>query len=256
MNGELNDLVAPKDVILHTIGEIGADGATYHAVEFTGDTIDEMNVSGRMTLCNMAIEMGGKTGIVEPDKKTLDYLSGRSLYPFNVEVSDPDANYVRELYVNASRLEPMVACPHTVDNVRPVSEIEETEVNQVFIGSCTNGRLEDLVAAVKILNGRKISSNVRLMVTPASFKVYREANKMGIIDTIMEAGGVVCNPSCGACFGGHNGILAPGEVGVTTSNRNFQGRQGSPEAYVYLTSPSTAAATAITGRITDPREVV
>ena len=255
VNGELHDLVAPKDVILHTIGEIGADGATYHAVEFTGDTIDEMSVSGRMTLCNMAIEMGGKTGLVEPDKKTLDYLSGRSLYPFNIEISDPDADYIRELNVNASRLEPMVACPHTVDNVRPVSEIEETEVNQVFIGSCTNGRLEDLIAAVRILKGRKIASNLRLMVTPASFKVYREANKMGIIDTIMEAGGVVCNPSCGACFGGHNGILAPGEVGVTTSNRNFQGRQGSPEAYVYLTSPSTAAATAITGRITDPREV-
>jgi 3-isopropylmalate/(R)-2-methylmalate dehydratase large subunit len=256
VEGRLKEPVAPKDVILKVAGEIGADGATYNAIEFRGETIEEMSMGGRMTLCNMAIEMGGKTGIVEADETTQRYLKDRTSNPYNLVRSDPDAEYKETLEIDAEGLEPMVSKPHSVDNVAPVSTLADIEVDQVFIGSCTNGRIEDLTIAAKILKGNQIAKSTRLIVTPASFEVYREANRRGIIDTLMWAGGTVCNPSCGACFGGNNGILAPGEVGLTTSNRNFKGRQGSPEAYVYLSSPATAAASALTGRITDPREVM
>jgi len=255
VNGSLCDWVTPKDVILKIAKEIRADGATYKAIEFSGSTIDEMSMSGRMTLCNMAIEMGGKTGIVAPDVTTINYLRDRVEGNMKPIKADRDAVYSDTYNIDGSTLEPQVACPHAVDNVKPVSEVAGKSVNQVFIGSCTNGRLEDLKIAAKILDGKHIHPDVRLMVTPASFEVYRKANHQNLVKTFMDAGGVVCNPSCGACFGGHNGILAPGEIGLTTSNRNFKGRQGSTESYVYLCSPATAAASALTGVISDPREV-
>ena len=255
VEGKLNQRVAPKDVILKTAKEIGADGATYMALEFGGETIRSMSMAGRMTLCNMAIEMGGKTGIVEPDRVTDVFLKDRVRTKYKIVKSDPDAEYIKILNIDASALEPQVACPHAVDNVKSVTEVAGTKVDQVFIGSCTNGRLEDLDEAAKILKGKRINRDVRLLVTPSSFEVYADANAKGIIKALMDAGGVVCNPSCGACFGGNNGIIAPGEVSLSTSNRNFKGRQGSTEGLVYLCSPATAAASALTGVISDPREV-
>ncbi len=255
VEGKLNQRVAPKDVILKTSKEIGADGATYMALEFGGETIRSMSMAGRMTLCNMAIEMGGKTGIVEPDWVTDAFLKDRVRSKYKIVKSDPDAEYIKTLNIDASALEPQVACPHAVDNVKSVTEVAGIKVDQVFIGSCTNGRLEDLDEAAKILKGKRINRGIRLLVTPSSFEVYADANAKGIIKALMDAGGVVCNPSCGACFGGNNGIIAPGEVSLSTSNRNFKGRQGSTEGLVYLCSPATAAASALTGVISDPREV-
>ena len=254
INGNLPKRVAAKDVILRITKEIGADGATYMALEFTGKTIKTMSIAGRMTLCNMAIEMGAKTGIVEPDEITLAYLKGRVKENFQVVKSDSDAVYARVVSLDVSNLVPQVACPHAVDNVKPVTEVVGTRVDQVFIGSCTNGRFEDLQEAAVILKGKKINPSTRLQITPASVDIYKVALREGLIETFMEAGGVVCNPSCGACFGGNNGILARGEVGLATSNRNFKGRQGSPESDVFLCSPATAAASAIKGVIADPRE--
>jgi 3-isopropylmalate/(R)-2-methylmalate dehydratase large subunit len=255
VKGKLPKWVAAKDVVLKSAKEIGADGATYMAIEYGGETIRSMSMSGRMTLCNMAVEMGAKTGIVEPDRITDDFLRERVKNKYRIITSDPDVAYAKTLNIDASTLEPQVACPHSVDNVKPVTEVADTKVNQVFIGSCTNGRLEDLEVAATILKGKKINRGVRLMVTPASFEVYGKANAKGIIKTLMDAGGVVCNPSCGACFGGNNGLIAPGEVSLSTSNRNFKGRQGSTEGLVYLSSPATAAASALRGVISDPREV-
>ena len=255
VEGKLSKWVAPKDVILKAAGRIGADGATYNALEFTGNTIKDMSVSGRMTLCNMAIELGGKTGIVEPDEKTFNYLIERTNGVFDPVYADPDAIYKEVVEINANLLEPQIACPHKVDNVKPIGQLAGKVINQSFIGSCTNGRLEDLEIAAKILKEKKVHSDVRLLVVPASNGVYREALDSGIISTLLEANAIISNPSCGACFGGHIGLLAPGEVGLTTSNRNFKGRQGSPEAYVYLSSPAVAAASAITGVITDPRDL-
>ena len=255
VDGALPEWVAPKDVVLKTAKEIGADGATYMAIEFGGETIRSMSMAGRMTICNMAIEMGGKTGIVEPDRTTDAFLRDRVRNRYKIIKSDPGAEYAKRLDIDASALEPQVACPHAVDNVKPVTEVAGTKVDQVFIGSCTNGRVEDLEEAAKILKGKRISRDVRLMVTPSSFEVYDAANAKGIIKVLMDAGGVVCNPSCGACFGGNNGVIAPGEVSLSTSNRNFKGRQGSTEGFVYLSSPATAAASALTGVISDPREV-
>jgi len=255
VNGKLSKWVLPKDVILKAAGRIGADGATYNALEFKGNTIKEMSISGRMTLCNMAIELGGKTGIVEPDQKTYNYLKERTNGIFDPLFSDQDAIYKQVVEINANLLEPQIACPHKVDNVKPIGQIAGKAINQSFIGSCTNGRLEDLEIAAKILKGKKVHPDVRLLVVPASKRIYREALDSGIISTLLESDAIISNPSCGACFGGHIGLLAPGEVGLTTSNRNFKGRQGSPEAYVYLSSPAVAAASAITGVITDPRDL-
>ncbi len=255
VEGKLADYVAPKDVILYTAGQIRADGATYNALEFAGTTISDMSVSGRMTLCNMAIEMGGKTGIVEPDEKTLSFLKGRTDGKFDLVHADEDAKYKSVLHVDVDRLEPQIACPHKVDNVKPISEIAEIKVNQAFVGSCTNGRFEDLQIAALILKSRRVHKDVRLLVVPASKEVYLKALDAGIIRDLIEAGATFSNPSCGACFGGHIGLLAPGEVGITSSNRNFKGRQGSPEALVYLASPAVTAASAVTGKITDPRDL-
>jgi len=254
VDGELPKGVYAKDVVLHVIGEIGADGATYMAVEFHGSTIESMSISDRLTICNMAVEMGAKTGMVNSDARTLEYL--RSIgcelrYP--VLRSDDNAHYAEELHIDASKLEPVVACPHRVDNVKAVAEVEGTPVDQVFIGSCTNGRIEDLRVAAKILKGRKVAEGTRLIVIPASQRVLKEALREELIDIFVDAGGVVCNPNCGPCLGGHMGVLADGEVAISTSNRNFIGRMGSPKSEVYLASPATAAASAVEGRITDPR---
>jgi 3-isopropylmalate/(R)-2-methylmalate dehydratase large subunit len=256
VNGSLGRHVYAKDVVLSVAKEIGVSGATYMALEYTGETVADLTVAGRMTLCNMAIEMGAKTGICQPDHKTIRWLrehgadvdEGQALQP------DPDAHYIRTVELDVTGMQPMVACPHNVDNVKPVTEVSDIEINQAFIGSCTNGRLEDLRQAHAILKERQVHRDVRLLVVPASRAVYKEALMEGIIADLVDAGAVVSNPSCAACFGGHIGLLGPGERGITTSNRNFRGRQGSPEAEVYLSSAAVAAASALTGRITHPEE--
>jgi 3-isopropylmalate/(R)-2-methylmalate dehydratase large subunit len=253
--GSFQDLVTPKDLILHVIGRIGADGATYKAVEFTGPAMADISVSGRMTLCNMTAEMGAKTGLVNPDDVTLRYLKARASKPFKVMRSDPDASYERTLEVKLDKVTPQVACPHSVDNVKPVTQVEGTKIDQAFIGSCTNGRLEDLEIAARFLKGKKISRNVRLIITPASQEVYMQALKRGLFEIFVDAGAYVCSPTCGPCFGGHMGLLAAGEVCISSSNRNFVGRMGSPEAEIYLASPATVAASALAGEIVDPRRL-
>jgi 3-isopropylmalate/(R)-2-methylmalate dehydratase large subunit len=253
VTGKLQKLVTPKDVTLNIVGKIGADGAIYKGLEFGGVTIRDMSVDGRMVLSNMAVEMGAKAGIIEPDEKTVDYVKARTDKPFKPVKSDPDATYERVVDVDVSALEPQVAVPHSVDNVKPVSEIEDTEVDQAFIGSCTNGRLEDLRSAAQILKGKKIARGIRLIVIPASQEIYLNALNEGLIKTFMDAGATIGNPNCGPCLGGHMGILAEGEACISSSNRNFVGRMGSTKSFVYLASPATVAASALTGKITDPR---
>jgi len=255
INGQLPDYVYAKDVVLNIIGDVGADGATYMACEFGGETVRNMSVSDRMVLCNMAIEMGGKTGLVEPDQKTIDYIQKRSNKPYEIMKTDSDADSLEKIDIDVNNLEPQIACPHNVDNVKPVTEVEGTEIDQVFLGSCTNGRLSDLRDAAKIIKGNEISSRTRMLVIPASREIYREALDKGIIGIFIDAGAIVCNPCCGPCLGGHVGLLGPGEVSLSTSNRNFKGRQGSSEAEVYLSSAAVAASSAINGKITDPRNL-
>jgi len=256
VEGELPPMVLPKDVILKIVGTVKAEGATYRAVEFQGSTVGAMGVDGRLTLCNMAVEMGAKTGIVEPDEKTLSDLRELGHNPLKGFKCDEDADFSEELNFEVSDLEPQVACPHTVDNVKPVTMVEGTEVNQVFLGSCTNGRLSDLRIAAQILKSKKVRQGVRMIVAPASRKVYAQALAEGLIEVFINAGCAVCSPGCGPCAGAHMGILASGEVCVSTSNRNFKGRMGSGDAEIYLVSPATAAVTAIEGKITDPRRVL
>ena len=253
ITGKLQENVFAKDVVLDIIGKIGADGATYKACEFGGETTRNMSISDRMVLCNMAIEMGGKTGLVEPDQKTINYLKGRSTKPYEIMKTDSDAKSLETMYVDVNELEPQIACPHNVDNVKPVSEVEGTHIDQVFLGSCTNGRLSDLRTAAKIMKGKEVSKNIRMLVIPASREVYTKAMDEGLLRTFVDSGALVCNPCCGPCLGGHIGLVGPGEVSLSTSNRNFKGRQGSPDAEVYLSSAAVAAASAITGKITDPR---
>jgi 3-isopropylmalate/(R)-2-methylmalate dehydratase large subunit len=255
VTGELPNMVTPKDVTLNIVGEIGADGAIYKGLEFGGSTIEEMSIEGRMVLSNMAVEMGAKAGIIEPDQKTLDYVRARTDKQVKPVKSDPDAAYERVVDVDASNLEPQVAVPHSVDNVKPVSEVEDVEIDQGFIGSCTNGRLEDLRSAAQILKGKKIAKGIRLIVIPASQEIYLNAINEGLIKTFMDAGATIGNPNCGPCLGGHMGILAESETCISSSNRNFIGRMGSSKSFVYLASPATVAASAITGKITDPRTV-
>lgn len=252
VEGAFEKLVTPKDLILHVIGEIGSDGAIYKSVEFSGSTIRGMGMDGRMTICNMVVEMGAKNGIVEPDEKTWNYFKIKNAEPYE---SDINAQYETVLEIDASHLEPQVACPHSVDNVKNVCEVVGVEVDQAFIGSCTNGRIEDLRLAATILKGRKVSKGTRLLVVPASREVYMQALREGLLEIFLKSGGIVCNPTCGPCLGGHLGILAAGEVCISTSNRNFVGRMGSAKADVYLASPATVAASAVTGKITDPREL-
>ena len=253
ITGKLGDNVFAKDVVLDIIGKIGADGATYKACEFGGETTRNMSISDRMVLCNMAIEMGGKTGLVEPDQKTFKYLEGRTAKSYNVMKTDDDAESLETIHIDVNELEPQIACPHNVDNVKPVSEVEGTHIDQVFLGSCTNGRISDLRMAAKILKGKEVARGVRMLVIPASREVYTKAMDEGLLKTFVESGALVCNPCCGPCLGGHVGLVGPGKVSLSTSNRNFKGRQGSSEAEVYLSSAAVAAASAITGKITDPR---
>jgi len=252
LEGSLRKYVTPKDLILYIIGKIGASGAIYKAIEFTGSAISRISIGGRMTLCNMAVEMGGKTGLINPDEETLAYVKSRAKRNFKPLRSDPDAKYERTLEINVDQIEPMVACPNSVDNVKPVKTVEGVKIDQAFLGSCTNGRLEDLKAAAEILKGKKISKDVRMIVTPASQDIYLKALRSGLLEIFVEAGALVTNPTCGACFGGHMGLLAPGEVCISSSNRNFVGRMGSPEAEIYLASPVTVAASALAGKIVDP----
>ncbi len=247
--------VTPKDLILSIIGKVGADGATYKATEFTGSTVRNMSLSGRMTLCNMSVEMGAKNGIIEADETTRKFLEGRTDKPYNVLKSDVDASYEKVIEFDASKLQPTVACPSSVDNVKPVSEVGNVPIEQAFIGSCTNGRLEDLRMAAQIMKGKNVKDGVRALVIPASQEVYHQAVDEGLVEIFTDAGALVCGSACGPCLGGHIGLLAAGETCVSTSNRNFIGRMGSTQANVYLASPATVAASALTGKITDPREV-
>jgi 3-isopropylmalate/(R)-2-methylmalate dehydratase large subunit len=252
-SGKFQKFVTPKDLILYVIGKLGANGANYMSLEFTGSAIKNMSIDGRLTICNMVVEAGAKSGIVPPDEKTLEYIKLRSKGKFNFQESDKNAVYDKVLEIDCEKLQPMVACPNSVDNVKPISEISEVEVDQVFIGSCTNGRIEDLRIAAQILKGKKINNNVRLIVIPASQEIYLQSLKEGLLEILVKAGAVIGNPNCGPCLGGHMGLLASGEVCVSTSNRNFIGRMGSSSAKIYLASPATAAASAIYGKIVDPR---
>ena len=251
ITGDLKDNVYAKDVILHIIGKMGADGSTYKACEFAGQTVSDMSVSDRMVLCNMAIEMGGKTGLVEPDTKTIEYVESRSKKPYNIYKTDIDSPSLEVIDIDVGDLEPQVACPHNVDNVKPVSEVD-VEIDQVFIGSCTNGRISDLRDAARILKGNRIAEGTRMLVIPASKEVYSKALDEGLIRIFVDAGALVSAPCCGPCLGGHTGIIGPGEVSLSTSNRNFKGRQGSPDGEVYLASAAVAAASALEGKIVAP----
>jgi 3-isopropylmalate/(R)-2-methylmalate dehydratase large subunit len=255
VSGTFPPRVGAKDLILSIAADIGADGATYKAIEFCGETIRTLDMAGRMTCCNMAIEMGAKAGIVAPDEVTWEYLKGRhTMEPFPL-ASDAGATYAEQRNYNVTKLEPQVATPHNVDQGVPVGKVAGTPVNQVFIGSCTNGRFEDFAEAADVLGKRKFSEKVRVIIIPSSRDEYLKTLRAGLIEKFVTAGALVEAPSCGPCMGGAFGLLAPGEVSLSTSNRNFRGRQGSTEAFVYLCSPATAAASAITGEITDPRGV-
>ncbi|MDP8259280.1 MAG: 3-isopropylmalate dehydratase large subunit [Candidatus Aadella gelida] len=254
VNGSLGKGVYSKDVILYLIGDIGADGATYKSVEFYGDIISEMSVEARFTISNMAVEMGAKCGLMKADKKTTDWVKRHSIRECIPVSADEDAKYVDIRDYDLSELPPQVAKPHTVDSVCPVEEVEGTHIDEVNIGTCTNGRLEDLEIAAKILKGRKIAKGMKLIITPASRRIALECLKRGYVETFINAGGIVNNPGCGPCVGTHQGVLADGENAFSTANRNFKGRMGNPNSNIYLGSPATAAATALEGKIADPRE--
>ncbi|WP_258358706.1 3-isopropylmalate dehydratase large subunit [Moorella sulfitireducens (nom. illeg.)] len=255
-HGRLQPWVGGKDLILFTIGQIGVDGARYMAMEFTGEAISELSMDGRFTMANMAIEAGGKNGIFPVDEKTIDYLRGRLQRDYRIYQSDPDARYAREIDIDAGKIEPQVALPHLPENARSVKEIGEIKIDQVVIGSCTNGRMEDLRVAAHILKGQKVHPEVRLIIIPGTQKIYADALAEGLIATFIAAGAAVSTPTCGPCLGGHMGILARGERAVATTNRNFVGRMGHPESEVYLAGPAVAAASAVKGRIAAPEEVI
>jgi homoaconitate hydratase family protein len=253
LDGQLQQGVYAKDVILKIIGDEGADRANYKAVEFTGDGAENLSLASRLVLTNMAAEMGAKNGYFPPDKKVFDFLKDRAKASYLPVYSDPDADYESVLENDLSTLEPQVACPHTVDNVKSVTEVIGTPFHQAVIGTCTNGRLEDLKVAADILRGKTIASSVRVLVIPASRFEYLKALHEGVIEDLVQAGCIFLNPGCGPCLGAHQGILAPGEVALSTANRNFRGRMGSRDSEIYLASPATVAASVIQGKITDPR---
>ena len=253
IDGELPNNVMSKDVILRLIGDLGADGATYRALEFTGSAVKNMSVASRMTIANMAIEAGAKCALFTPDEKTADYCE-LELNEFQKSlVGDKDAKYLKTVTYRAEDLVPVMACPSQVDKIRDVSTLEGTEIDQVFIGSCTNGRLEDLAAVAEVLKGKKVADYVKLIVTPASRKIYRQAIELGILDTLAEAGAMITHPGCGLCCGRAGGILTDGERVVATNNRNFLGRMGTSKVEIYLASPKTAAACAVAGKIVSPK---
>jgi len=245
-------------VILKIIGTIGASGATYKSCEFVGSTIDNFDVSSRMTICNMAIEMGAKNGIMVPNKATLKYLNektGKSMDKFKIIKPDKDNLYEKEFSFDITDLEPQISCPDDVDNVKNISKVEGVEIDQGFIGSCSNGRLEDLRQASDVLKDKKIHEDVRLIVSPASKEIYKIAIEEGIIETFIDSGAIVCNPGCGPCLGGHMGVLSEGEVSIATTNRNFKGRMGDPNSKVYLANAKVVASSAIKGFIENPENI-
>ncbi|MBN1755637.1 3-isopropylmalate dehydratase large subunit [bacterium] len=256
LEGQLPPDVTSKDIVLHIIGTLGADGAIYKAVEFTGPVIAGMSMASRMVLTNMAVEMGAKNGLIYPDSTTEDWLGEHGVSGYQAIYPDEKAEYARSFSFDLSGLKPQVAFPHTVDNVQPVSVAEGIKVQQVLLGTCTNGRLEDLRAAAGILKGRTIAPGTRMLVLPASRNILLQAVQEGLVETFLRAGAMVLNPGCGPCLGAHQGVLAPGERCLSTSNRNFKGRMGSTESEIYLASPLTAAATALEGKITDPAKYI
>jgi 3-isopropylmalate/(R)-2-methylmalate dehydratase large subunit len=257
VNGPLAKGVFAKDIILYLIGLIGADGASYKALEFHGSAIDDLPMSGRFTIANMSVEAGAKVGLMGTDEKTRAYLSERGRpEKFRQVQADPDAVYERTIEIDGGKIEPMVAKPHTVDNTATVTEVKGTPIQQVFLGSCTNGRLDDLAIAAKIVKGKHRHKATRFLVCPASPEVYMQAMEAGYLADFMRAGATIVNPGCACCVGVHQGALGDGEACLSTSNRNFLGRMGNPEGFIYLASPATAAATALAGAIADPREAL
>lgn len=253
--GKLPQWVTGKDIILHIIGQIGVDGARYQAMEFAGEAINQLSVEERLSICNMAIEAGGKNGIIEPDEKTIEYIDSRAKRPYKIYRSDPDAEYVKTYEFDISEMEPQIACPSLPSNVRPVSQLDHITLDQVVIGSCTNGRITDLRQAALILDGRKVHHDVRLIIIPATQAIYKQALKEGLLEIFLDAEAVVSTPTCGPCLGGHMGILAEGERCLATTNRNFVGRMGHTKSEVYLCNPVVAAASAIAGHIVGPDEI-
>ena len=254
-NGRLRPWVSGKDLILHIIGDIGVDGALYRAMEFGGEAIDSLSIEGRLTMANMAIEAGGKCGIFATDAITEEYLEGRTTQPWSPVVADTDAEYCEVKQYRCEDIEPQVAFPHSPDNTRPISAVGSIPIHQAVIGSCTNGRIEDLRVAAEILKGRKTAPGVRLIVFPATQAIYLQALREGLLEIFIEAEAVVSTPTCGPCLGGHMGILARGETAIATTNRNFVGRMGHPESFVYLANPAITAASAVLGRICSPDEL-
>ncbi len=256
VEGSFPDLVGPKDLILHLVGLLTAQGANFRVLEFSGRTIERLSTSGRLVLCNMSVEAGATSGIVPGDAETVRYLREEAQVsePLDLVASDCDAEYEKVVPIDVSKLPPLVACPHTVDNVKPVTAVAGTPVQQVVIGSCTNGRLDDLAQAARIVRGRHVAEGTRMLVFPASARIYAQALRLGYLGDFMAAGAVVMNPGCGPCLGIHGGALGDGETAISTTNRNFKGRMGNPSAEVYLSSPAVAAASALTGVITDPRK--
>ena len=254
--GKINPWVSGKDLILFTIGDIGVDGALYHAMEFCGEAIRELSMASRFTMANMAIEAGAKNGIIEPDEITLQFVKPRAKRPYRIYRSDREASYAKVREYNVSRIFPQVALPHIPSNVKDVREVGKIEIDQVVIGSCTNGHLDDLRVAAKILRGKKVAPSLRLIIIPATQEIYHQAMKEGLFEIFLSAGAVISPPTCGPCLGGHMGVLAGGERALATTNRNFRGRMGHSESEVYLSSPAVAAASAIRGRICHPEEVV
>ncbi len=255
-NGNLGKWVGGKDLILYTIGDIGVDGALYSAMEFTGKAVAALPMDGRFTMANMAVEAGAKAGIFRVDGKTLAYLKLRAKRPYTVYEPDNDAEYAQVIEYDVSAIEPQVALPHSPANAKPVSQVSGIEIDQAVIGSCTNGRLEDLRLAAQVLKGRRVHPGVRCIIIPATQQIYLDALKEGLIEIFIRAGAAVSTPTCGPCLGGHMGVLAEGERCISTTNRNFVGRMGSPKSEVYLANPAVAAASAVTGKITSPKEVV
>ncbi len=253
VKGKLPKGVYSKDIILHIINDIGADGATYKAVEFYGEAISSLSVDGRLTISNMAVEMGAKIGIMEADKKVLKWVTERSNKEPHPVSADPDARYISVKEYDVSKLSPMVAKPHAVDNVCGVEELRDVKIDQAYLGTCTNGRFEDLEVAAKILKGNLVNPEVKFIIAPASKEIYLEAAKKGLVEIFVKSGCAVVGPGCGPCVGTHNGVLADNEVAISTANRNFKGRMGNPNSFIYLASPATVTASAISGKITDPR---
>ncbi len=258
VTGAFPTFVGPKDFILHLIGKISAQGANFRVIEYHGETIRDMTTSGRLVICNMSVEAGATSGIVPPDEETIRYLREEAGVQDSLDMVVPDAgaNYDEVINIDVSKLEPQIACPHTVDNIKGIKDVSGTKIDQVVIGSCTNGRLDDLEMAARVIRGKKIARNIRMLVFPASGRIYSQALGKGLIGDFMTAGAVVMNPGCGPCLGIHEGALGDGEVALSTTNRNFKGRMGNPTAEVYLCSPVVAAASAVAGVITDPRKGV